>query len=111
MCEKREYEKTTGRIDDYTLAFTGPGYYFESEAAAAKKKGIRLYSMTNTGGRTWDFGVAPYEPMAQQWIRRYKEMAKAHDEWDLCGIMESHHYGFTPSIITNFQSTALWSRE
>ena len=59
---------------DYSLSFAGPGYYFRTEAEAAKKRGIRMYSMTNSGGRTWDFGCAPYEPMPDSWIRRYDAM-------------------------------------
>ena len=85
---------------DYSLAFAGPGHYFKTEAEAAKRRGIRMYSMTNSGGRTWDFGCAPYEPMAQSWIRRYEAMKQMHDAYDLCGIMECHHYGFYPSIIS-----------
>lgn len=100
MFQPRYYGKSRGKCADYTLSFEGPGDYFKSEAMAAKKRGIRLYSMTNTGGLTWDFGVIPYEPMPYQWIRRYEAMRKAHDEWGLCGLMESHHYGFTPSFIS-----------
>jgi len=85
---------------DYTLSAVGPSGYFRSEAIAAKKRGIKLYSMTNTGGRTWDFGTVPYLPMPYQWIKRYKEMEYAHDEWGLCGLMEGHHYGFVPSFIS-----------
>ncbi len=102
MFHPRVYGKERGksRCDDYTLAFEGPGINFIREAKIAKERGIRLYSMTNTGGRTWDFGTIPYEPMPQQWMRRYKAMQKAHDEWGLCGIMECHDYGFYPSIIS-----------
>lgn len=85
---------------DYTLSFAGPGGYFTSEAKAAKKRNIRLYSMTNTGGTSWDFGIVPYEPMPQQWQKRYKEMEKAHDLWNLSGIMECHHFGMYPSFIS-----------
>lgn len=88
------------RVADYSLSFEGPGFYFRTEAEAAKKRGIRMYSMTNSGGRTWDFGCVPYEPMAYSWIRRYDAMKKAHDELGLVGIMEGHHYGFYPSIIS-----------
>jgi len=100
MFEPRQYGAYQAHCADYTLTFEGPGKYFRSEAAAAKKRGIRLYSMTNTGGLTWDIGVIPYEPMPFQWIRRYEGMRKAHDEWGLCGIMESHHFGFYPSFIS-----------
>ncbi len=85
---------------DYTLTIPGPGTYFTSEAIAAKKRGIRLYSMTNTGGMTWDFGMIPYQPMPHQWMRRYEAMHKAKADWGLCGIMENHHYGFYRSFIS-----------
>lgn len=102
MYHSRVYGKGRGksRCDDYTLAFEGPCENFAREAKAAKERGIRLYSMTNSGGRTWDFGTVPYEPMPQQWMRRYEAMQKAHDVWGLCGIMECHDYGFNPSIIS-----------
>lgn len=100
MFEPMRYDNTVGFCEDYTLSFAGPGAYFKSEAEAAKKRGIRLYSMTNSGGLTWDFGVIPYEPMPYQWIRRYDSMEKAYHDWGLCGIMECHHYGFYPSFIS-----------
>lgn len=84
---------------DYTLALHGPGKYFTSEAEAAKKRGIRMYTMANTGGTTWDMGVVPYEPMPYQWMKRYNGLREANQKWGLCGIMESHHFGFWPSFI------------
>ena len=85
---------------DYTLSFEGPSKVFESEAKAAKENGLRLYSMTNTAGLTWDLGVIPYEPMPFQWMKRYQNMLEAQEKWGLCGIMESHHYGFWPSFVS-----------
>lgn len=89
----------TEYCSDYTIVFEGPGKYFASEAKAAAKRGIRLYSMTNTGGMTWDMGVIPYIPVPQQWMKRYENMKYANENWGLCGLMESHHYGFYPSFI------------
>ncbi len=100
MFEAQHIGSATTKCADYTLSFEGPGAYFVSEAKAAKKRGIRLYSMTNTGGLTWDIGVIPYQPMPYQWMRRYEGMQKAHDAWGLCGLMECHHYGFYPSFIS-----------
>jgi len=93
---------------DYNLWFEGPGDYFKSEAQRAKERGIRLYTMSNTGGLTWDVGVIPYEPAPQQWIRRYTEMKKAHDDWGLCGTMDSHHFGFWPSFISELAKWAFY---
>ena len=100
MFEPLELDSSIVTSADYSLAFAGPGYYFRTEAEAAKRRGIRLYSMTNSGGRTWDFGCAPYEPMPYSWLRRYEAMKQMHDACDLSGIMECHHYGFYPSIIS-----------
>ncbi len=89
-------------VADYSLAFPGPGFYFSSEAAAAKKRGIKLYAMANTGGLTWDIGTIPYEPMPYQWLKRYKGLREANEKYGLCGLMESHHYGFWPSFVSDF---------
>ncbi len=96
---------------DYNLAFTGPGKYFISEAEAAKRCGVRLYGLTNSGGRTWDFGTIPYEPYPMQWLRRYKTMRKANEDWGMTGLYEAHHYGIYPSIISKFSKWVYWEEE
>lgn len=111
MLETRKFGDVWGHQSDYSISFVGPGQYFESEAIAAKKKGIKLYSMTNTAGLTWDLGVIPYQPMPYQWMRRYEAMRKAHFDWGLCGLMETHHYGFYPSFISKLSKWCFWERE
>jgi len=71
MFEQRHRDGITSVCVDYTASFEGPGQYFQSEAEAAHERGIRLYTMCNTGGLTWDFGVIPYEPVPYQWSRRH----------------------------------------
>ena len=93
-------------LADYNLYFPGPGYYFTSEAEFAKENGLRFYSMTNTGGLTWDVGVVPYEPAPYQWIKRYEGMIRAHEELGLSGTMDSHHFGFAPSFISDLAKWA-----
>lgn len=61
MFERLEREGVPDKIADYALYFEGPGQYFVSEAEEAKKQGIRLYSMTNTAGATWEIGEAEIE--------------------------------------------------
>ncbi len=107
--EKSEIYEKNGvmeNVSDYTLSLTGPGKCFLSEAKAAKENGIRLYAMANTAGLTWDFGVIPYEPFPYQWQKRYDALLECREEYGLCGLMESHHYGFYPSFISEF---AKWS--
>ncbi|MBE5776944.1 MAG: hypothetical protein E7326_05500 [Clostridiales bacterium] len=94
------------RIDDYSISFPGPGQYYVSEAEEAKKRGIRLYTMANTGGRTWDNGVTPYLPVPQQWQKRFAALRESHARHGLCGLMENHHYGWFPSFLTPFARNA-----
>lgn len=96
------YEMGNGRgmVMDYTVSHVGPGKYFISEAEVAKERGIRLYAMTNTGGRTWDFGTVPYEPFPNQWHKRCESILESKERYGLAGLMESHHYGFLPSFIS-----------
>jgi len=101
MFEDVEREGIVNRIADYSIYFEGPGKYFISEALEAKKLGLRLYSMTNTAGATWDMGVIPYVPAPGQWMRRYRAMREYHDSCGLVGLMESHHFGVYPSFITD----------
>ena len=96
----------TGKCNDYTLAFEGPGKYFTSEAVRAKQNGLRLYAMSNTGGLTWDYGAIPYMPTPYRWKQRWDNMRKAHADWGLCGLMEDHHYGWHPSFVSELAKEA-----
>ena len=100
MFDLLDLGSSTGIVNDYSVAHVGPGEYFVSEAEVAKRRGLRLYSMVNTAGRTWDFGVAPYEPFPWQWHARHEKILEAREKYGLCGLMESHHFGFLPSFIS-----------
>ena len=100
MYEYHKYPNHTMVQPDYSITFPGPGYYFSTEAECAKKRNLPVYAMTNSAGRTWDFGVVPYMPFPQQWFKRFTNMVKSHDDWGVNGIMDSHHYGWFPSIIS-----------
>lgn len=84
---------------DYTLSYTGPGDYFLSEAKEGAACGLKVYTMSNTGGATWDFGVIPYVPAPYRWKKRWDQMKFAHDNYNLRGLMECHHFGFYPSFV------------
>ena len=111
MFDTRKLGDITTECSDYTLSYAGPGPYFTSEAIAAKKKNMRLYAMTQAAGVTWDFGLVPFEPMPYQWMKRYEGMRNAIHSWGLCGSMDTHHHGFTPSIITKFSKHAFLTPE
>ena len=106
MGEQIIRDGVTNRTTDYTIFSHGPGYYFSTEARFAKENGLRFYSMTNTGGLTWDVGVIPYVPAPYQWMKRYVEMRHAHTTYGLAGTMDSHHFGFCPSFISDLAKWA-----
>ena len=106
MGEQIIRDGVTNRTSDYTIFSHGPGYYFSTEARFAKENGLRFYSMTNTGGLTWDVGVIPYVPAPYQWMKRYVEMRHAHTTYGLAGTMDSHHFGFCPSFISDLAKWA-----
>jgi hypothetical protein len=108
MFEQMRNEHVTNVCVDYTLANVGPGEYFSSEAVVARERGIKLYAMSNTGGLTWDFGVIPYEPFPGQWNRRHQAIRQAQEDWGLSGLMESHHYGWWPSFVSEVAKWAYW---
>ena len=109
MFEQVKTGNVTSTCVDYTLFFEGPGKYFISEAEIAHERGIKLYTMCNTGGLTWDIGVIPYEPTPYQWMNRYKGLHEAREKWGLSGLMESHHYGWCPSFIGELVKWSYWS--
>ncbi len=108
MFEDIEKDGIMTRCADYTASFEGPGVYFKTEAETAHECGLRLYTMCNTGGLTWDIGVIPYQPIPFQWDKRHKALLKAHKEWGLQGLMESHHFGFWPSFVSELTKWAYW---
>ncbi|MHB8995248.1 MAG: hypothetical protein ACYC63_08375 [Armatimonadota bacterium] len=108
MFENIEKDGIMTRCVDYTASFEGPGVYFSSEAKTAHERGIPLYSMTNTAGLSWDIGVIPYQPIPFQWAKRYQAVLKAHEDWGLVGLMESHHYGWWPSFVNELAKSAYW---
>lgn len=109
MFEQFECDGVTEDIVDYTLSFAGPGSYFVSEAEAAHKRGLNISINAQSGGRTWDFGVIPYEPMPYAWIDRYEAIVEATKKWNITGITECIHYGFWPSIISLLEKEAFFT--
>ncbi|MFH2068734.1 MAG: hypothetical protein ABII89_04645 [Candidatus Omnitrophota bacterium] len=111
MFEPVELENYTALVPDYTITSVGPGRYFTSEAEAASRRGLRLYTMSNTGGMTWDMGVVPYIPTPQQWFKRYAKLRAAKEKWGLSGLMDSHHYGWWPSPVCECAKWSFWNPE
>ncbi len=93
-------------VTDYSLSNPYPGERFLSDLKYASEKGLKPYVMANTGGLTWDMGVMPYQPGAYLWMERYKSILELAEKYGVCGLMESHHYGFYPSFIAELANEA-----
>ena len=107
--ETKISDTVSTRPTDYSISVVGPSSYFEGEAKTAGERGLKVYSMTNTGGATWDVGVVPYIPAPYTWKKRWDRMKYAHDNWNLRGLMECHHYGFYPSFVAELHKAYCWS--
>lgn len=99
-------EEFSTAVSDYTVTCPGPGKVFASEEKKAVERGLELFTMCNTGGRTWDFGTAPFEPYPHQWAKRWSALRRANAEWGLSGLMESHHYGWMPNFVSELAKEA-----
>ena len=106
MFEKYDLDGVEEMCCDYSLRVVKPGYYFLTEAEQATKSGIRLDTIANTGGKTWDFGAIPYTPAPYRWAERFEELRKAHDNNNLISLMDSIHYGVYPSMISEIAKWA-----
>lgn len=104
-----EKDTVTEQVADYSLSYIGPSDYFASEAKAANESGLKLYCNAQCSGRTWDYGLVPYEPMPYQWIKRFGKLLEANEKWNLCGLLENIHYGFHPSMITEIEKFAFFT--
>ena len=93
-------------VSDYSISATGPSAVFRSEADVAVRRGIPVMTMCNTGGRTWDCGVAPYVPAPGRWKARFDALKTAQRTWGVKALMESHHYGFQPNFISELAKVA-----
>ena len=89
---------------DYTLSYSEPSEKMLSDIKFAHENGYKIYAMTNTGGLTWDMGVMPYQPGAQLWMKRYERLKDLAENYGLSGLMESHHYGFYPSMVSKLSN-------
>ena len=106
MFESYDLYGVQSRCSDYSLRVVNPGQYFLSEAEAATKHGVKLMTIANTGGKTWDFGAIPYDPAPYRWAERFEALRKAHDENNLSMLMDSIHFGVYPSFITEIAKWA-----
>lgn len=94
-------------VTDYSISVPGPSAVFRSEADVAVRRGIPVMTISNTGGRTWDSGVAPYVPAPGSWKARFDSLRDAQKRWGVKALMESHHYGFQPNFIAELAKAEL----
>lgn len=94
------------RVWDYSISDPGPGHYYLSEAVECGRLGLRHYTMANTAGLTWDMGTVPYLPCPFQWKKRWDRLEESRCKRGLVGLMESHHYGWYPSFVTELSKEA-----
>lgn len=108
MGREIEREGLLCQVRDYSISADRPGYYFTSESEYAHSKGIAILCTANTAGATWDFGVIPYVPVPQQWLRRFASLDHAREAWKVESYYDNHHYGWYPSVVTDLGRMLFW---
>ena len=111
LSEQYEMDGITKFVCDYSISRPGPCPVFIEEASYAKKRGMKIYSMTSTAGMTWDFGPIPYMPMPQKWIKRYKSMYEAQEKYGLDGMLEAWSTGFYPSVVSELAKKCFMDKD
>ena len=111
LSEQYELDGVTKFVCDYSISRSGPSQEFEYEAKLAKERGIRLYTMASTCGCTWDYGVIPYMPTPQKWIKRYKALFEAQKNYNLSGLLEGWSMGLYPSIISELTKKCFYNKD
>lgn len=96
----------TMSVEDYSISVPGPSPTFTNEAAIVGARGMKLVTMSNTAGRTWDFGGLPYEPVPFLWLERFRALRTARQAYGLTGLMDSHHFGFQPNLCADIAKLA-----
>jgi len=89
---------------DYTVSTPGFTDHYAAQAKAAKAANRRFYTMANTAGLTWDYGVAQYLPCPYQWKKRWDGLVDP--QYGIAGLMETHHFGWYPSFISELAKEA-----
>ncbi len=95
-------------VMDYTISATEPGFYFTSECSEAKRLGLPLSVNCNVAGIAWDFGVVPYVPVPERWLKRSRRIRQAHYEWNVSSLYATHHYGYWNSIAADIVKWTCW---
>ena len=107
--DEREHPTRLGKnfpVNDYSIATSGPSHLFREEAAHGHARGLKVYTTSNTGGRTFDVGCAPFEPVPQRWKDRFDALVAAQTTYGLSGLIESHQYGFAPNFVAELAKEA-----
>ena len=96
----------TETTTDYSIWQIGPADAFVSESKTAKEGNQRMYTKADSVGGTWDIGGVPYLPAPQRWMKRWKAVTDAQDNWKLDGTQDTWTYGLWPSIISEMAKYA-----
>ena len=81
-----------------SLVMAQPSDEFVECYKLAKEKGIQVWVLNYSGGRTTEFGAVPYIPAMMQWFMRSVSLS----EFEIQATVECGNYGFVPSIVGEY---------
>jgi len=93
------------RAYDYTISYLGPSDNFRLQLPLVEKTGMPLWVKTEAMV-SQEFVQAPYIPVPQRWIVRYRRIAAYPRVSGL--FMSWNHYGFVPSRAAELAKWYTW---
>ena len=100
-----EIDGMTGYLRDYSISQVGPAEVTEAQIEECRRRGMKVYTNSDTFLCGGQFQTLSYSPFPYQWYKRYRALEK----FRVNGTLESWSAGFTPNIMSEFRSWYCWS--
>jgi hypothetical protein len=94
-----------GHLKDYGINVVGPAEVTEAQIAEARKRGMKVYTNSQTFSCGAQLQTVPYQPFPQQWHARYQKLK----EFGINGTLESWSSGYVPCFVTELRGWYCWS--
>ncbi|NLN31240.1 MAG: hypothetical protein GX158_08445 [Bacteroidales bacterium] len=94
-----------GSLRDYSINQVGPAEVTEAQIGECRKRGMKVYTNSDTFLCGGQFQTISYNPFPYQWHERYMALEK----FGVNGTLESWSAGYTPNFMTEFRNWYCWS--
>ncbi len=94
-----------GHLIDYAVSQVGPAEATIAQIEEARRRGMKVYTNSDTFVCGAQLQTVPYQPCPYQWHARYQALQK----YGINGTLESWSTGYTPSFMTELRAWYCWT--